>query len=242
MATREQAVAGTLIHLADTLVSDYDLIDYLDVLLARSVVVLEADAGAVLLRGSEGAFEPLVSTDERARVMELLQLQRQEGPCVDCYRQGQQIFEEDLTNSSRWPQFAPVALDRGFHSVFAFPLRLRGEVLGALNLFRERPGPVSGEDISATQAFADMATIGILQERAVRQAQELAEQLQTALNSRVVIEQAKGVLAERADLDIGDAFLALRHYARHHNRRLSEVAAEVIANRLPADEITRRLR
>lgn len=205
-------ISDTLVDLADTLVSDYDLLDYLDRLLERSVEVLGADAGGVML--SPGGSRPqelnlLACTDEDARVVELLELQRQEGPCVDSHRLGIPVVEHDLSRSDRWPNFAPVAMDRGFQAVYAFPMRLRETVIGALNLFREAPGAVDAEEVRAAQALADMATIGILQHRAVQDARELAAQLQRALNSRVVIEQAKGILAERLGCDMEPAYEAM---------------------------------
>lgn len=230
-------ISDTLVDLADTLVSDYDLLDYLDRLLERSVEVLGADAGGVMLSpGGSGPQELnlLACTDEDARVVELLELQRQEGPCVDSHRLGISVVEHDLGQSDRWPQFTPVAMDRGFRAVYAFPMRLRDSVIGALNLFREQPGAAGAEEVRAAQALADMATIGILQHRAVQDARELAGQLQRALNSRVVIEQAKGILAERLGCDMEDAYQAMRWYGRNSNRRIRAVAAAVVAGELSA--------
>ena len=149
------------------------------------------------------------------------------------------MVEPDLGASTRWPAFRPVALDRGYQAVYAFPMRLRGSVIGALNLFRETPGAAVDEDVRTAQAFADMATIGILQQRAVREARELAGQLQIALNSRVVIEQAKGVLAERLEIDMEPAYQALRWYARDHNLQIRNVAAAVIDGELSAAQLRR---
>ncbi|MGH8931613.1 MAG: GAF and ANTAR domain-containing protein [Egibacteraceae bacterium] len=237
MATREGQLLATLIELADTLVSDYDLLDYLDLLLERSRGVLGATAGGVLLSNGSGALAPLASSHEQMRLLELFEVQSDEGPCIDSYRSNAQVYEEDLARSSRWPRFTPLALDRGYGSVFAFPLRLREQVLGALNLFKAQPGPAARPDLDTAQAFADMATIGILQERAAREARALAGQLQTALNSRIVIEQAKGILAEHARLDMGDSWQALRWYARNHNLHLRHVAAGVVDGTLDADQV-----
>ena len=229
-------ISATLVDLADTLVSDYDLLDYLDRLLDRSVEVLRADAGGVMLAPGGGVDELslLACTDEDTRTLELLELQRQEGPCVDSHRLGVTVIEHDLSQSERWPQFTSVALARGFMAVYAFPMRLRDSNIGALNLFREEPGPVDAEDVRAAQALADMATIGILQHRAVQDARELAAQLQRALHSRVVIEQAKGILAERLGYDMEHAYQALRWYGRNTNRRIRAVAAAVVAGDLSA--------
>ena len=235
MAASAREISATLVELADTLVSDYDLLDYLDRLLDRTTSVLGASAGGVMLTNGdpkENDLRLLACTDEQTRVLELFELQRREGPCWDSHRLGQAVVEPDLAASTRWPQFRPVALERGYRAVYAFPMRLRGSVIGALNIFRDQPGAVEREEVLAAQAFTDMATIGILQQRAVQQARELAGQLQTALNSRIVIEQAKGILAERLSYEMGDAFEALRHYARDHNRQLRAVAASVVAGEL----------
>lgn len=229
--------SATLIQLADTLVSDYDVLDYLDLLLNRSANVLDAEAGGVMLSNGRGKLELLVSTDEPARLMELHELGREQGPSVECYRHGTQVIEEDLATSERWPRFTPAALTGGYRATFAFPMRLREHTIGALNLFRAKPGGVAEEDVRVAQAFAHMAAIGILQERAVRESRQLGRQLQTALNSRVVIEQAKGVIADRADLDVGAAYQQLRWYARNNNRTLRGVAADIVAKTLPVEQL-----
>ena len=237
MATDQREVVATLVELADTLVSDYELLDYLDVLLERSGAVLGATAGGVMLTDRDGELQVLASTDERARLMELFELQRQEGPCVDAHHRGEPVIEHDLAASSRWSHFTPVALASGYRAAFAFPMRLRGAQIGALNLFRSEPGSVEAETLGAAQAFADMAAIGILQERAARQAQELAGQLQAALNSRIVLEQAKGVVAERTGSEMGQAYQLLRWHARNHNHTLRAVAAAIVAGELDARDL-----
>jgi GAF domain-containing protein len=245
MATDAQQVTATLVELADTLVSDYDVFDYLDRLLEHSTAALGAAAGGVMLtsRGDTAEhLDLLASTDERTRVLELFELQRQEGPCVDSYRLGAAVVEEDLDHTSRWPRFTPAALAGGYHAVYAFPLRLRGSVIGALNLFRTSAGAVATPDVRVAQAFADMATIGILQERGVREARELAAHLQTALNSRIVIEQAKGVIAERLNCSMDEAYQAMRWYARDRNIRLRGLAASVVAGDAVADDLVRSAR
>ena len=162
-------------------------------------------------------------------MVELFELQEEEGPCRDCCRTGQAISEPDVTNAtSRWPRFSVRAGQVGFHAVHALPLRLRGEVIGALNLFHAQPGSLQPAQAALAQALADVATIGILQERAIRERELLAEQLQTALNSRVIIEQAKGVIGERLGLDSDAAFALLRATARKRRRRLAELAADIV--------------
>jgi GAF domain-containing protein len=237
VATYQQDVSATLVELADTLVSDYQLLDYLDVLLDRSCAVLDAAAGGVMLTDIRGELHVLASTDEQVRLMELFELQRQEGPCVDAHRRGEPVIEEVLAGSDRWPQFAPVAVASGYQAAFAFPMRLRGEQIGALNLFRTHPGAVDPEVVRVTRVFADMAAIGILHERAVREGRELARQLQGALNSRIVLEQAKGIVAERVGCELGEAYQLLRWFARDRSRTLRGVAASVVAGDITAEDL-----
>lgn len=238
MTTLKHAhVSATMIQLADTLVSDYDVLDYLDLLLNQSANALNAEAGGVMLSNKRGELQLLASTDEPSRLMELYELGREQGPSVECYQQGVQVIEEDLETSERWPRFTPAALQGGYRAAFAFPMRLREQTIGALNLFRVQPGGVDVDDVRAAQGFAHMAAIGILHERAVRESRDLARQLQSTLNSRVVIEQAKGIIADRTDLDMGVAYQQLRWYARNHNRTLRSVAADVVAKTLPIEEL-----
>lgn len=237
MVSHDPQVSSTLIELADTLVAGYDVHDFLDLLLERSAAVLGAGGGGVMLSDDAGQLQLLASTDQSSRKVEAFELECQEGPCIDSYAGIRQVVEEDLAATSRWPEFAAVALGQGYRSAFAFPLRLRTDVIGALNLYRCAPGPVEGPYLAAAQAFADMATIGILHERAVRDARALATQLQSALNSRIMIEQAKGVLAERAGLEMEEAFQVLRWYARSRNLMLRNVAAALVSGRLTAAEV-----
>ena len=240
MTAGERTLSGTLVELADTLVSDYDLADYLDKLLGHAVAAVGGAGGGVMLARDPGRdpvmLELLASTNERVRSLEVFELQRDEGPCVDSFREGTQVFEANLAGSSRWPLFTPAALDLGFHSVFAFPMRLRGQVIGALNLFRGQSQDVDPHGVAMAQTYADMATIGILQQRAAHEARDLAANLQGALNSRVVIEQAKGMLAERVGYEMDEAYQAMRWYARSNNVRLREVAAGVVGGSLAASE------
>lgn len=231
-----RSVVTTLMELADTLVSEFELLDYLDVLLHRTLSVLGGAAGGVMLSAGDD-LQLLVSTDERSRMVELFELQREEGPCIDSFRAGTQVAEPDLAATSRWARLGPVAVEQGYRSVLALPMRLRGEVIGVLNLFGKRPGHFNADGVHAAQAFADMASIGILQERAVRQQREVVSQLQTALNARVVVEQAKGILAERAGVDVGQAYEALRSYSRSRNLKLRAVAGAVVAGTVPSEAI-----
>ena len=226
---REVLLARALVELADTLVDDFDVVDLLVQLVERCVEVLDVSAAGLMLVAPEGDLRLAASSSEAMRVVELFELQSQEGPCLDCYHAGEPVVNQDLAVvNGRWPNFAPVALEAGFRSVHALPLRLRGQVIGAVNLFRTDEGAMDEIDVLAGQALADMATIAILQHRAAAESQVLNEQLNFALNSRIVIEQAKGVVSERASIDMEESFSRLRRYARNHNLRLVDVAQQVI--------------
>jgi len=232
---RESLLARTLVELADTLVADFDVVELLTLLADRCVDVLDVGAAGLMLVAPDGNLRVMASSSEAMRVLELFEIQAQEGPCLDCFRTGGPVVNQDLvTANDRWPRFATEALAAGFHSVHALPMRLRGKVIGALNLFHLEPGAMRQADVDAAQAFADVATIAILQHRAATEAHALNEQLNGALNTRIVIEQAKGVVAERQSLDMEQAFATLRNHARNHNRKLAEVAVDVIEGSLPA--------
>ena len=236
---REALILRAFVELADTLVDDYDVIDLLDRLAEHCVVLLAADSVGILLGDTESTLRVAATTDERTEWMELLQLQSEEGPCLDCYRSGRPVSVADLAQGARrWPRFATALAERGVvGSVHTLPLRLRGRAIGTLTLFRREAAPLPAADLELGQALADLATIGILQERAVRRGEILNEQLQAALNGRIVIEQAKGVLAQLGELSMDGAFDRLRRYARQHNRRLTEVAHQVVLIDLAADVI-----
>lgn len=236
---REEGVVRAFVGLADTLVDDYDIIELLDRLAAHSVELLAADTAGIMLADAQRTLRVVASTNEQSDWMELLQLEADEGPCVECYRSGAPVSVADLTVAEvRWPRFVAVLAQRGtYGSVHALPLRMRGVAIGTLNLFHREPGPLPPADLVLGQALADVATIGILSERAIRRGEVVNEQLQTALNSRVVIEQAKGVLAERGHLSMDEAFDRLRRFARHHNRRMSELAREIVDTEVAAAEV-----
>ena len=238
--SREALLARTLVELADTLVAEFDVIELLTLLTDGCVDVLDVGAAGLMLAAPEGDLRVMASSSEAMRVLELFELQSQEGPCLDCYRTGQPVVNQDLaTVDGRWPRFAAEALAAGFHSVHALPMRLRGAVIGALNLFHIEPGEMRQADVAAAQAMADVATIGVLQHRAALEAQVLNEQLNHALNSRIVIEQAKGIIAEREGLNMDQAFSTLRNHARFHNLRLVDVAHDVIEGTLAASALDR---
>jgi GAF domain-containing protein len=225
----EALLARTLVELADNLVADFDVVELLTRLADRCVDILGVGAAGLMLAAPDGGLRVMASSSEAMRLLELFELQSQEGPCLDCYHTGQPVMTQDLAVvNARWPRFVPEALATGFRSAQALPMRLRGTVIGALNLFHVDPGEMREVDVEVAQALADVATIAILQHRAAREAQVVNEQLHHALNSRIVIEQAKGMVAERAGVDMERAFSTLRNHARNHNRRLVEVADAVI--------------
>jgi transcriptional regulator with GAF, ATPase, and Fis domain len=225
----EQQLAEAFVEMADTLVDDFDLMDFLHLLTDRCVRLLNVSAAGLLLTDQRGALRLVAASTEQTRLLELFQLQTDQGPCVDCFRTGQPVAVADLSAATkRWPGFVAAARQTGFAAVHALPMRLRTDVIGALNLFSTETGELGEDTIRLGQALADVATIGLLQARTIRQRNALAEQLQTALNTRILIEQAKGVIAERRHLDMDQSFTLLRNSARSHNRRLSELARAVV--------------
>jgi GAF domain-containing protein len=227
--TREADVVRSLVEMADTLVDDYDIVDLLTGLTDRCVDLLGVSAAGVMLASPEGSLGLVASSSEAMRLLELFELQAQEGPCLDAFRTGQAVAHENLqAGSGRWPAFSTAALRAGFQSALALPLRLRETIIGALNLLSATRTPMAEADVIVARAFADLATLSIIQHRAAAEAHRLNEQLSTALNSRVVIEQAKGVISERTGIDVAEAFSRLRTYARNTNLRLTDVAQAAI--------------
>ena len=216
----ESQLADVFVEMADTLVDDFDVIEFLHVLTERCVELLGVSAAGLLLTDQRDTLQVVAASSERTRLLELFQLQTD--------RTGQAVSVVDLPTANRWPRFTAAAAEVGFAAVHALPMRLRSEVIGALNLFDVQPGALDEGKLRIGQALADVATIGLLQQRAIHRRDILAEQLQTALNSRVLIEQAKGVLAERLRVDVGEAFALLRDGARSRNRRLSELSQAIV--------------
>jgi transcriptional regulator with GAF, ATPase, and Fis domain len=225
----KRLIVETFVELADTLVDDFDVVEFLQQVSVRCAQVLDVSAAGVLLADQRGTLRVVAASSEETRLLELLQLHTGQGPCTDCYRTGVPVAVADLsTVAARWPRFVTEARQIGFASVHALPMRLRTDVIGTLNLFGDLPGALDAGILRLGQALADVATIGILQARTIRHHETLAEQLQTALNSRIIIEQAKGVIAERHNMDMDRSFGLLRDTARTSNRRLSELARAVV--------------
>ena len=218
----------TLVELADNLVDDFDVVDLLSLLSERCVGALDVTAAGVMLAAPSGALEVIASSSEAMRTLEVFQVQSDEGPCLDAYRTGKQVVNLDLAaTGTRWPRFSALAAAKGFHAAHSFPLRLRRRVIGALNLLRSDPGSLQEADIAAAQALADIATIAIIQHQISIDAQTLNTQLSAALNTRIVIEQAKGKIAQATDSDMEQAFRQLRSHARNHNLRLADLASGI---------------
>jgi GAF domain-containing protein len=227
--TRERRLTSAFVTLADTLVAGYDVVDLLQTLVDTCAELLDASAAGIMLADGSGELAVVASTSERSMLVETMQLSSGAGPCVECFTTGVAVTVGDVADlGDKWPGFKEAALEQGFRSVHGVPLRLRGNVIGTLNLFRPSPGAMSEEDKSVAQGLADVATIGILQERAIREADIAKNQLQHALDSRVLIEQAKGVIAYMRDLDMDAAFRTLRDYSRSNNLNLRDVAERVV--------------
>jgi len=241
MADRETLLAETFVALADTMVNDFDVVDFLSLLSNRCVDLFDAGDAGLMLDDGTGRLVVIASSSHKMHDLELFELQHDEGPCPEAFQSGLAVQCGDLAEATgRWPKFAPEAVNAGFRSVHALPMRLRNDVIGALNLIRTVPGPLPDEDLEEAQALANVATIGILHNRAVEESRLLSEQLQHALNSRIVIEQATGVIAQRLDLEMEEAFNRLRRYSRDNNRRLIDTAKGIVDRSLVAPELTER--
>ena len=234
---REHQLVVTFVELADTLVEDFDLVEFLSTLTERVVELGFASEAGILLVDEHGDLQFMAASDERTHLLELFQVQNQEGPCQDSFSSGTPVAASDLGDErDRWPLFTPKALATGFQSLQAVPLRLRGTIIGALNLFLTERGGISTDDQAVVQAMADVATIGLLQQRELHRAHSIEDQLQHALHSRIGIEQAKGILSEQAEMSMDAAFEWLRTYSRNHNQKLGEVAQAVVEGTLTASD------
>jgi GAF domain-containing protein len=234
----ESLLVRTFVELADALVDDFDVVELLSLLVDRCVDVIQVDAAGIMLVAPGGSLRVMASTTHVMRMLELFQLQAQEGPCFDCFTTGEPVVNHDLDDADdRWPRFAPQARAEGFHSVHALPLKVRGNVIGALNMFHEGRGVMDDGDVAVAQTLADIATLGIIQHRMADEVQQLTEQLGNALNSRIATEQAKGMLAESMGLEMHDAFDLLRTQSRDRGVRLSDLAQDLVEGTLPISSL-----
>jgi GAF domain-containing protein len=239
---RQALTATTFVEIVDTLVDHFDVIDVLTQLTSRSVELLEAAAAGILLADSDGQLRIIGASTEQVGLLELFQIQNDEGPCLDCYHTGAVVRSASLEETSPWPRFAVESVSAGLSSVCAVPLRLKDVILGCLNLFMSEPVGLSDAEIALAQALADVASIAIVQDQATRQAAVREGHLQHALTSRISIEQAKGMISEHAHVDMDEAFNRLRSYARNNNRGLTEVAESLVAGTVSIEAIWDRRR
>ncbi len=241
--SRERDVTRAFVELASSLANGDDVVDLLSRLTADCARLLDVASAGLLLADGRGVLHVMAASSERTRQLEVFQVQRADGPCRDCYLDGSPVSAPDLAEEvDRWPHFAPAALDAGFLSVHAVPMRLHGRALGALGLFGTAAGSLGSDDLSLGQALADVASVALVQDRTTADQSSLNEQLQTALTSRIVLEQAKGVLAQQGSIEMDEAFAVMRRFARNHNLRLTAVAEAVVARRLPAQQLLEEVR
>jgi GAF domain-containing protein len=237
--TRAALTALTFVEIVDTLVDDFDVIDVLTVLASRCVQLLEASAAGILLADTKGKLRVMAASNEQMALLELFQIQNDQGPCLDCYTTGQVVYDDDLRKTDRWPVFGPESVRLGLLAVCAVPLRIKDLTLGCLNLFMGTPVRLSDPDVALARALAHVASIAIAQDQGTRRATLREGQLQHALTSRIAIEQAKGMIAERGKVDMDTAFARLRAYARIRNRKLTDVAIALVNGSLPVDAFLR---
>lgn len=236
--TREHDIIRAFVELSNELVDGYDIVDLLSEWTANCARLLDVAAAGLLLADRRGVLHLIAASSERTQHLELFQLQRKQGPCLDCFHTGAAVVVPDLqVESRRWPDFARVAESVGFASVHAVPMRLRDTVLGTLGLFGNTPGPLNDDDLALAQAMVHVASVAIVSEKSASDRDTVNAQLQHALTSRIVLEQAKGVLASTGNLDMADAFTVLRSYARHHGRKLSTVAEQLVNRETRGQEL-----
>ena len=234
---RLERTANAFVDIVGTLVHEFDVIDVLTALTSRCVEILDAAAAGILLADADGHLRVIGASTERINTLELFQIQNDEGPCFDCFHAGEQVIIADLRTTSRWPRFAVESLDAGYPSVCAVPLRLKDVRLGCLNLFMTEPVALSDADLAVAQALADVASITVIQDEAIRESVIDRTALQRTLDGRIAIEQAKGMIAETADVDMDDAFNRLRSYAKTNRSGLTATADAMVHGRLAASVV-----
>ena len=235
---REAEVSAAFVALANSMVDGVDVVDLLGGLTADCARLLDIASAGLLLADRRKVLHVVAASSERTRALELFQLQRDQGPCLDCFHTGDAVIVPDLSQETeRWPAFVAAATEAGFASVHALPMRLKDNVLGVLGLFGSTPGRLNDEDLDLGQALAHVASVALVSDRATTDRNEIAEQLQSALTSRVLVEQAKGLLSQLGGVDMDQSFAALRRYSRDHNERLGEVASRVVNRDLSAQGV-----
>lgn len=239
MPTLQHRLVRTFVDLADTLVADFDVSEVLYTLVERLLELFEIAAVGLMLADEDGKLGVVASSGEKARIIELLELQQQQGPCYEAFKTGQYVPSADLqADRDRWPDVADEAISAGYSAIHAVPLRLRDQVIGAINLFEMPPSKLTEAEIPVVRGMAEIATIAILQSRAMSEARETADQLRVALRSRVVIEQAKGMISQSTGTKVEEAFAVLRKHARDTGSRLADVARQIVEGELPVETLT----
>jgi GAF domain-containing protein len=236
-AERQILTATAFVEIVDTLVGDFDVIEVLTVLTSRCVELLGAAAAGILLADNDGHLRVVGASTEQIQLLELFQVQNEEGPCLDCFHTGKVVLHSDFDTGSPWPQFAAECTSAGYGSVCAVPMRLKSQIVGCINLFMSGTGGLSTADVALAQALADVASIAIVQDQATRDATVREGHLQRALISRIAIEQAKGMIAERGATDMNDAFSRLRAYARNNNIGLTAAAEAIVDGTIAVNAI-----
>jgi transcriptional regulator with GAF, ATPase, and Fis domain len=234
---RHVRAARTFVQIVDSLVDKFDVVDLLTQLASSATNLLDVSAAGILLVDERGELCVIAASSEQVRLLELFQIQNEQGPCLDAYRTGAVVADHDLGPHSQWPEFAQDCVAAGYPSVCAIPLRLRELTIGCLNLFVTQRRPLLDGDVALARALADVATITIVQDQAMRAAAAREIRLRHALTSRIVIEQAKGMIAERAHLDMEQSFKRLREHARTNNLGLTAVAAAIVTGKLPIAQL-----
>lgn len=233
VVTNREAHLGTaFVRLADSLVGGFDVVELLNTLVEECKGVLDVDEAGLVLADSKHRLQAMAATSDSCALLEQSQIENGTGPCIEAFTSGEVVTIDDIERSFRWADFRSVALDSGYRAVHAVPLRLRTEIIGALNLFSKEPGALTGQDAMVAQALADVATIAIIQYRSASEQTVVATQLQNALDSRVVIEQAKGVISQFSQVSMDEAFTRMRSRARSSNSSLRSVAETVVSRQL----------
>ncbi|MFG2649253.1 ANTAR domain-containing response regulator [Streptomyces sp. NPDC048436] len=253
-ASRERLLAEAFVAVADSLTDEFDVVEFLQSMAVHSVELLGVSAAGFTLADSQGELGLVAASGGHAWVFDLFALQQGQGqgqsqdqgqgqgPGPDCYRSGTaqtNIALGDPEATTAWPGFAPRALAVGCAMTHVLPLRREDQALGTLQLFQTTATVLGPDEIALAQALVDIATIAILRRRFLEQTLVERDQLQSALTSRVVIEQAKGVLAERWQCTVDEAFEALRRHARTNRLRLTECARLVVAGEFDTEAIRR---
>ncbi len=219
----------TLSRFAKVLPAQYDL-ELALAELTESVAAVLGLCGSGVTMAEDGRLRFVTAVSPASGELERIQEQEQSGPCQDAYDTGEAVCVTDVrVETTRWPEFAAAASRLGVAGVAGIPMRLTNHTIGALNLYAPEPREWSEDDIAAAAVLADVATSYVINASKMRQQQQLSEQLQQALVSRVVIEQAKGITAQKHAVTVDEAFHLMRGHARSNNASIRAVAEAIVA-------------